>query len=109
MSAPRLSDALASRLAALAASRIEARPELLGQAAIRLRMWLGDGGRGSFAEGASREWVGIIESRSPAEVCALLREESPEAQRLRSSMPFVGPDFFSEAERDAALDAAAAP
>ncbi len=96
-------------LAALAAARIEARPELLGQTAIRLRMWLDTGGRGSLAEGATREWVGIIESRSPAGVCALLREDSPEAQRLRSSMPFVGPDFFSDAERESAMDAAAAP
>ena len=54
-------------------------------------------GRGRDA--AFVEWEEIIRTSSPAEIAGLLVAEGDEAQRLRSSMPFIRAPFFSEEER----------
>ena len=46
---------------------------------------------------AHREWEGILNTRSAAEIADLLVVENDEGQRLRSSHPFKG--IITEAER----------
>ena len=43
------------------------------------------------------EWKGLLESLTPGQLAALLREKSERADRLRSSLPFVG--VLSSADR----------
>ncbi len=42
-----------------------------------------------------REWLTLIETKSVEEVARLLEEDSQNANRLRSSLPFKGPIFCS--------------
>lgn len=46
---------------------------------------------------ARLEWEDLINSRSAQEIAALLEAEGDTAQRLRASMPFIQPPFFTEA------------
>ena len=43
------------------------------------------------------EWKGLLDSLTPGQLAAFLREDSERADRLRTSLPFVG--VLSEAER----------
>jgi len=52
-----------------------------------------------FWSAARLEWAKLIQLRSPQEIADLLEAEGDEAQRLRSSMPFIQPPFFTERER----------
>jgi hypothetical protein len=45
------------------------------------------------------EWKGLLDSQTPAQLAALLREDSERADVLRQSLPFV--DVLSDAERTA--------
>ena len=47
------------------------------------------------------EWKGLLDSLTPGQVAAVLREESARADRLRQSLPFVG--VLTEAERTEAV------
>jgi len=44
------------------------------------------------------EWKGLLDSLTPGQIAAVLREESPRADTLRQSLPFLG--VLSETERD---------
>ena len=92
------SDFIVRELAALAARRILERPARVQEGIGRLARWRARAaGRGRDA--AFAEWEDIIRSRTPAEIAGLLVAEGGEAQRLRSSMPFIRPPFFTEEER----------
>jgi hypothetical protein len=49
------------------------------------------------------EWKGLLDSLTPGQVAAVLREDSARADALRQSLPFVG--VLSDAERDEAFGA----
>lgn len=44
------------------------------------------------------EWQEILETRPPEEIIKIIRQDTDEGQRLRSSSPFAG--VLSEAERE---------
>ena len=91
-------DVIVRELASLAAQRILEAPVRVREGLERLARWrLESAGRGRDA--AFAEWEEIIRSRTPAEIATLLVAEGDEAQRLRSSMPFIRAPFFSEEER----------
>ena len=91
-------DFIVRELAALAARRILEMPARVQEGIGRLARWRSRAsGRGRDA--AFAEWEDIIRSRTPAEIAGLLVAEGGEPQRLRSSMPFIRPPFFTEEER----------
>ena len=95
-------DFIVRELAALAARRILEAPVRVREGLERLARWRSRAaGRGRDA--AFAEWEEIIRARTPAEIAGLLVAEDAEAQRLRSSMPFIRPPFFTEEERQAVI------
>ena len=85
-------------LAALAAKRILEMPARVQEGIERLARWRSRTA-GCGRDAAFSEWEEIIRSRTPAEIAGLLVDEGSEAKRLRSSMPFIRPPFFTEEER----------
>ncbi len=49
-----------------------------------------------FFERPRTEWIQLFDTLSPNEIADLLEEESSNAQRLRSSSPFIGEPFLHE-------------
>ena len=97
-----VNDFIVRELARLAAQRILEAPMRVLEGLDRLARWrTGAAGRGRDASLA--EWEEIIRSRTPAEIAGLLIAETEDAQRLRSSMPFIRPPFFTEDERQAVI------
>ena len=91
-------DFIVRELASLAAQRILESPVRVREGLERLGRWRWRAaGRGRDA--AFAEWEESIRTSSPAEIARLPVEEGDEAQRLRSSMPFIRAPFFSEEER----------
>ena len=91
-------DFIVRELAALAARRILEMPARVQEGIGRLARWRSRAS-GCGRDAAFAEWEDIIRSRTPAEIAGLLVAEGGEAQRLRSSMPFIRPPFFTEEER----------
>ena len=95
-------DFIVRELAFLAAQRILETPARVREGLERLARWRSRAaGRGRDA--AFAEWEEIIRDNTPAEIARLLVADGDEAQRLRSSMPFIRPPFFSEEERQAVI------
>ena len=95
-------DFIVRELASLAARRILEMPGRIDEGLARLARWrerAADTGR----DAAFAEWEQIIRTRTPAEIAGLLLADHSEAQRLRSSMPFIRPPFFTEEERQAVI------
>ena len=89
-------DWISLQLSKLAATRIRENPEIIKVGLKNIRHWEKNRG-GAFA--AHLEWANLIQQYSPLEIADLLESDGDEAQRLRSSMPFIQPPFFSEQER----------
>jgi hypothetical protein len=95
-------DRIVRELAALAARRILEKPARIQEAIARLARWRSRAA-GSGRDAAFAEWEDLLRSRSPAEIAGLLMAGGDEAQRLRSSMPFIRAPFFTEEERQAVI------
>ena len=92
-------DAIALDLARLAAARILEDPSRLQEGLNRLQRWRAMA-RGPAGKHASfSEWEELIRSRTPDEIAEILLDQREEGRRLRSSMPFIRPPFFTEEER----------
>ncbi len=87
------------QLSKLAAARIRENPEIVGVGLQHIQRWLEKDDGDRFWAAARREWAKLIELHSPQEIADLLEADGDEAQRLRSSMPFIQPPFFTEQER----------
>lgn len=77
------------------AAKIRARPELIEIARANLAKWGAQNG-GELAP-AHREWDLVLRFLSPNELADFLVADTPKANRLRQSSPFVG--ILSESER----------
>ena len=95
-------DFIVRELARLAAQRILEAPMRLREGLDRLARWRA-GAAGSGRDASLAEWEEIIHARTPAEIAGLLIADTEDAQRLRSSMPFIRPPFFTEEERQAVI------
>lgn len=71
-----------------------------------IRRWLDQPGCHAHLAAARLEWAELIKLHSAEEIADMLEAETDEAQRLRSSMPFIQPPFFTEAERLHILESA---
>ncbi|HRJ73404.1 MAG TPA: hypothetical protein PLS03_14360 [Terrimicrobiaceae bacterium] len=87
------------QLSKLAAARIRENPEIVRVGLQHIQRWMEKDGSERLWSAARLEWAKLIELHSPQEIANLLESEGDEAQRLRSSMPFIQPPFFTEAER----------
>lgn len=97
---PRLASANRSRLVAQRiADKLMHDPELVvrARAFIERRMNVA----GDTERLALLEWKGLLDSQTPAQLAALLREDSERADVLRQSVPFV--DVLNDADRAAIL------
>jgi hypothetical protein len=73
------------------AKRLLAAPEVvLAKARGNLERWMSAYGSGSPDAGCFEEWWRLLETRTAAELAALITDDSDEGQRLRSSTPFTG-------------------
>src|SRR4051794_31020713 len=93
------SDFISLELSKLAAQRIREQPQIVAKGLERIDRWIG---RPGYDEGwtmSLQEWKRIILSCDAEQVAQILEMENQEGQRLRSSMPFIRPPFFSEEER----------
>lgn len=71
-----------------AAAAIRIRPELIRVARDNLERWLRmDGNR---AHPALLEWRAIMDFLTPKQIADFLESDTPKANRLRQSSPFVG-------------------
>jgi hypothetical protein len=95
-------DFIARELARLAAQRILEDPARLHEGLLRLARWRERSARRG-RDAAFARWEDIIHARTPSEIAGLLLADGEEAQRLRSSMPFIRPPFFTEEERQAVI------
>ena len=95
-------DFIVRELARLAAQRILEAPKRVHDGLARLARWRARSA-GSGRDVALAEWKQVIQARTPAEIAALLVAETEDARRLRSSMPFIRPPFFTEEERQAVI------
>ncbi|MFA7346087.1 MAG: hypothetical protein WC003_17450, partial [Terrimicrobiaceae bacterium] len=89
-------DWIALQLSKLAAARIRGNPEIIKVGLENIRRWEK---KRSGATAARMEWADLIQKYTPQEIADLLESEGDEAQRLRSSMPFIQSPFFTEEER----------
>jgi len=94
------------QLSKLAAERIRENPEIVKIGLQHIQRWMENGTGEHFCTKARSEWVELIQQHSPQEIADLLEAEGDEAQRLRSSMPFIQPPFFTEQERLTVLERA---
>lgn len=92
-------DWISLQLGRLAATRIREEPARVEVGMKNIRRWLENPDCNEHWAAARLEWEDLIKSHSALEIAALLEAEGDTAQRLRSSMPFIQPPFFSEAER----------
>ena len=95
-------DFIMRELARLAAQRILEAPVRVREGLERLERWRA-GAAGSGRDASLAEWEEIIRARTPAQIAGLLIADTEDAQRLRSSMPFIRPPFFTEEERQAVI------
>lgn len=72
------------------AAAIRARPEVLEHARQNLRRWLG-ADQSRRPHPAFVEWQAILDLLTPAEIARFLESDTPKAERLRQSSPFMGP------------------
>jgi hypothetical protein len=98
-------DWICLQLSKLAAARIRENPEIVKIGLQHIQRWK-EKGTGKFCAKARLEWAELIQHHIPQEIADLLEAEGDEAQRLRSSMPFIQPPFFTEQERLAVLERA---
>ena len=92
-------DWISLQLGKLAATRIREVPARVELGMRNITRWLDNPDCNTHRATARKEWAKLIEQHSPQEIADLLEAESDEAQRLRSSMPFIRPPFFTESER----------
>lgn len=92
-------DWISLQLGKLAAIRIREEPARVEVGMRNIRRWLENPDCNEHWAAARLEWEDLIKSRSAQEIAALLEAEGDTAQRLRASMPFIQPPFFTEAER----------
>lgn len=92
-------DWISLQLSRLAAARIREEPARVEVGKRNIKRWLGSLDGNAHLAVCRQEWADLIEHRSAEQIADLLEAEGDEAQRLRSSMPFIQPPFFTEAER----------
>ncbi len=92
-------DWISLQLGRLAAARIREEPSRVKAGLRNIQRWVESLDCDAHRAAARQEWAELIEHRSAQEIADLLEAEGDEAQRLRSSMPFIQLPFFSEAER----------
>lgn len=92
-------DWISLQLCKLAATRIREKPTLVEVGMQNIRRWVENSGSNAHWAPARLEWAKLIERHTAQEIADLLEAEGDEAQRLRSSMPFIQPPFFTEVER----------
>lgn len=99
-------DIISLELSKLAARRIRERPEIVSFGLDRIEKWVN---RRGYSEGwamSLHEWKDIILTHDAEGIAAILEMDTQEGQRLRSSMPFIQPPFFTEQERLEIIDRA---
>ncbi len=101
-----LQDWIRLQLSKLAAARIREDPTRVEVGLKNIRRWLENPDCNKHWAAARLEWEDLIKSHTALEIAALLEAEGDNAQRLRSSMPFIQPPFFTEQERQAVLERA---
>lgn len=99
-------DWICLQLSKLAAERIRENPEIVNIGLQHIRRWIDNGNGETYCAKARLEWAELIQQHSPQEIADLLEAEGDEPQRLRSSMPFIQPPFFTEQERLTVLERA---
>jgi hypothetical protein len=72
------------------AAGLTTRPEWMAMARENLGRWMERNAESAGLMRCYREWLDILDSKSVAEVCAILTAETDEGQRLRQNAPFVG-------------------
>lgn len=87
------------QLSKLAAARIREKPSLVEVGMQNIRRWVEGSKCNAHWAAARLEWAEIINRHTAQGIADLLEAQGDEAQRLRSSMPFIQPPFFTEAER----------
>ncbi len=87
------------QLSKLVAARIRKKPSVVEVGMQNIRRWVEDSKCNAHWVAARLEWAELIKRHTTQEIADLLEAEGDEAQRLRSSMPFIQPPFFTEAER----------
>lgn len=92
------SDLVSLALHQLAAIRLRSNPSLLEKAKLNLYNWL----EKTPDVKAWLEWKEILETESLENILKILTAETDEAQRLRSSSPFVG--LVTTQERKAIIE-----
>jgi hypothetical protein len=70
------------------AATIRVRPQLIQVARERLERWLRLDG--NHAHPALLEWRAIMDFLTPNEIADFLESDTPKANRLRQSSPFIG-------------------
>ena len=93
-------------LTKIAVARIDRDPSLVQAGLDNIARWTRQ--KGGYVPLCHAEWKALIEERPWPELRALLLDDSDEGQRLRSSHPFIGPEFVTQAER-ATIHAAIPP
>ena len=88
-------DWIALETARVIARRLRENPNLLKNGLERIQ----DSKSRGRDFSAYREWEELLLKCGADEIAALLEAETDEGQRLRSSRPFVGPPFVTDAER----------
>jgi len=94
------------QLSKLAATRIREDPTRVEVGLNNIRRWLEKPDCNKHWAVARLEWEDLIKSHTALEIATLLEAEGDNAQRLRSSMPFIQPPFFTEQERLTVLERA---
>lgn len=92
-------DWISLQLAKLAAQRIREQPDSISAGRANIHRWINGPNANAHWSAARLEWLALIDQHSSSEIADLLESEGDEGQRLRSSMPFIQPPFFTENER----------
>jgi len=70
------------------AQAIRRRPELIEIARANLARWIAQ--EGSSVHPALQEWSDILQFLGPSQVADFIESNTPKANRLRQSSPFIG-------------------
>lgn len=99
-------DWISLELSKLAAARIREAPSLVEVGLQNIQRWIAKSDGNTHWTAARLEWKNLIDQLPPQEIADLLEAEGDEAQRLRSSMPFIQPPFFTDSERIKIIESA---
>lgn len=70
--------------------RLQENPGLFDVARQNLHRWLSRNSDSKSLVCCYREWLQLLDERTPDQICELLVDESEEGRRLRQNSPFAG-------------------